>query len=132
MNINQIKNSRYLSRGDVGGGILVTIKDITQEDVAMEGEPEKLRWCMGFVEKEKKLVLNTTNAQLIAQYLKSEETDNWIGHKVVLYDDPTIAFGGKLVGGIRARAPKNQASKPIFTPPPPPVPAEPEDASEPF
>lgn len=29
---------------------------------------------------------------------------------MVLYDDPNVSFGGKLVGGIRVRAARNQAA----------------------
>lgn len=60
------------------------------------------------------MVLNSTNGQLIAQILKSDETDLWKGQKVVLYDDPSVSFGGKLTGGIRVRAPRGQAAaKPV-------------------
>ncbi len=48
--------------------------------------------------------MNSTNGQLIAQALKSEESSDWTGGKVVLYDDPSVSYGGKLVGGIRVRA----------------------------
>lgn len=135
MNIANLKNSRYLSRADVATPILVTIKSVVQEDVGMEGEAEKLRWVMYFAEAEKGLVLNSTNGQLIAQFLKSDETDHWIGQKVVLYDDPSVSFGGKLTGGVRARAPRGQAaaaSKPIFTPKPAPVEpvGEPDETSD--
>jgi hypothetical protein len=30
------------------------------------------------------------------------------GKKIVVYNDPTVMFGKKAVGGIRIRAPKNQ------------------------
>jgi hypothetical protein len=36
----------------------------------------------------------------------------------VLYVDPNVSYGGKVVGGIRVRAPKKSAAAP---PPPPPV-----------
>lgn len=88
--------------------MLVTIRQITQENVAKSGAPEELRWCIHFEECDKPAVLNSTNGQIIASIVKSEETDNWAGHKIVLYDDPTVSFGGKLVGGIRVRAPRNQ------------------------
>lgn len=139
LNINQLKQSRYLSQGDVGTGVLVTIKGVTQENVGLEGEPEKLRWVMTFAEAEKGLVLNSTNGQLIASFLKSDESDNWIGHKIVLFNDPTISFGGKLVGGIRVRAPRGQAaaaSKPIFqakpVQEPPPEASDPSGEQDPF
>lgn len=128
MNINQLKQSRFLTRADVGPGTLVTIKEIFQDNVAKEGAPEELRWCISFVELEKPMVLNSTNGQIIAQICKNEDTDHWAGHKVVLYDDPSVSFGGKLVGGIRARAPRNQpaqAPKPVARPAQPaPAPVE--------
>jgi hypothetical protein len=67
-----------------------------------------LKWCIAFPELEKPMVLNSTNGQIIAQITKSEDTDHWTGQKIVLYDDPTVSFGGKLTGGIRVRAPRNQ------------------------
>ncbi len=73
------------------------------------------------------MVLNNTNAQIIAMILKSEETDDWIGKQIVLYDDPNVSFGGKLVGGIRVRAPRVKAPlKGIPAPIAPVAPVEPE------
>lgn len=112
MHISQLKQSRFLTRAEVGRGALVTIKEIYQDNVAKEGAPEELRWCIAFDELEKPMVLNSTNGQIIAQITKNEDTDHWVGHKVVLYDDPSVSFGGKLVGGIRVRAPRNQPTTP--------------------
>ena len=103
MHINAIKQSKYLARNDVGSGLDVTIKGIDQANVAMEGEPPEMKYVLHFAEPIKPMVLNSTNAQLIALALKSEETDEWIGRKICLYDDPTVSFGGKLVGGVRCR-----------------------------
>ena len=116
MHISQLKQSRFLTRADVGRGMLLTIKDIRQENVAKEGAPEELRWVMEFNDYEKPMVLNATNGQAIAAICRNEETDNWIGHQIVCYDDPNVSFGGKLVGGIRVRAPRN-----VATPKPSPV-----------
>jgi hypothetical protein len=127
MHVSALKQSKFLTRSDVGQGKLVTIDQVFQENVAKEGAPEELKWCIQFAESEKPLVLNSTNGQLIAQITKQEDTDNWAGHKVVLYDDPSISFGGKLVGGIRVRAPRGQAAA---APKPAPRPA-PEKQAEP-
>jgi len=122
MNVNQLKQSKFLTRADVGRGILVTIHgDVYQENVAKEGAPEELRYCIGFHECEKPMVLNSTNGQMIAKITGSEESEKWNGFKIVLYDDPNVSFGGKLVGGIRVRAPKQAVAKPA-----PPPPAKPE------
>ncbi len=105
MNVNELKSSKFLKRSDVGAGVLVTIAAIDQQNVAKEGAPEELRWCMHFEELEKPMVLNSTNGQIIAAFTGSDDSEGWIGHKVVLYDDPNVSFGGKLVGGIRCRKP---------------------------
>lgn len=120
MHISGLKQSRFLTRADVGKGVLVTIANVYQDNVAKEGAPEELKWCIAFEELEKPMVLNSTNGQIIASICHSEETDNWTGHKIVLYDDPNISFGGKLVGGIRARAPRNIPAAPQQVNPVPP------------
>ena len=131
MHISALKQSKFLTRNDVGSGVLVTIRDVFQDNVAKEGAPEEMKWCLSFVEIEKPMVLNSTNGQLIAQITKSEETDTRPGHKIVLYDDPTVSFGGKLVGGIRVRAPRGQAAKAIAAQPKPaPAPAPQPEASD--
>lgn len=109
MHISALKQSKFLTRHDVGNGVLVTIKSLYQTNVSKEGAPEELRWALEFEEIDKPLICNSTNGQIISQIVKSEETDDWVGHKIVLYDDPTVSFGGKLTGGIRVRAPKGQA-----------------------
>lgn len=121
MHISKLKQSKFLTRAEVGKGTLLTIREITEENVAKEGAPEEFKYILYFDELEKGLVINSTNGQLIGSFL-GEETNDWTGHKVVLYDDPSISFGGKLVGGIRVRQPRLQAA--TRTPPPQPAPAQ--------
>lgn len=133
-NINEMKKSSFLKKEDCGTvGILVTIKDVIQENVAKEGAPEELKWCLLLQECEKPLVLNSTNIQLLAQICKSDQTEGWRGQRVVLYSDPSITYGGKLVGGIRVRAPRGQAAaKPSAAPAPAVAAPEPEQDDVPF
>jgi hypothetical protein len=112
MNIKQMKSSNFLKKEDVGAGALVTVRGVTQENVAMPGAEEELKWCLVVAEFEKPMVLNATNSQLIAAALGSEETDDWAGKKIVLYNDPNVSYAGKLIGGIRVRAPRNQPAPP--------------------
>lgn len=110
-NIAQMKESRFLKKEDCGAGILVTVHDCRQENLAMEGQPAEMEWCLYFSEPGvKPLVLKSTNAQIIAGFLGSTETDDWLGKKIVLYHDPSVSMRGKVVGGIRARAPRGQAA----------------------
>ena len=118
MNVSDLKTSKFLKQSDVGVGVLVTITCLTQENVAAEGAEPQEKACLHFQELEKPLVLNSTNGQIIAQItgISDDIEHGWIGKKIVLYADPNVSFGGKLTGGIRARAPKNQP-KPTYTPP---------------
>lgn len=106
MHVSELKNSRFLKQQDVGEGLLVTIAGVDQGNVNAEGAEEQLKWLMHFEELEKPLVLNSVNGQLLAKITGSEESEGWIGKKVVLYNDPNVSFAGKLTGGIRIRAPK--------------------------
>jgi hypothetical protein len=110
MHISSLKNSNFLKKEDCDPPVLVTISSVTQENVAKEGAPQELKWCLHLEEFDKPMVLNSTNGQLIARITGSEETDDWNGHRVVLYHDPSVSFGGKIIGGIRVRAPKKQVS----------------------
>jgi hypothetical protein len=132
MHISQFKTSKFLKKEDVGPGVLVTIDHIEQANVAMAGEPEDLKYVLIFEEDLKPMVLNTVNARLIALHLGSEETDDWHGQQITLYSDPSIMYGGKMIGGIRVRPkpsltaqPKRPAVKPAASvPATAPVPAK--------
>lgn len=128
--VSVLKKSSFLKKEDCGHGILVTIKEVAEENIAKEGAPVEYKWCLFTVEHEKPMVLNSTNGQLIAKIIGKNNTDDWAGHKIVLYDDPSVSFGGKITGGIRVRAPRGQAAKavqPAAKPAPEPQPEAPED-----
>lgn len=116
MNIKDLKQSRFLTQKDIDRPILVTIAGCEEVNVAKEGAEHEYRWTIRFRELEKPMVLNSTNGQIMAMVFGSEESDDWVGKKIVLYVDPTISFAGKLVGGIRCRAPRNQPVKPVSAP----------------
>ena len=105
-NIKDLKNSKFLTKNDCEPAILVTIKGCEEMDVSLESDPTDMKWCLAFEEQEKPMVLNITNGQIIAAITGQDETDEWIGQKIVLYNDPNVTYAGKLTGGIRARAMK--------------------------
>lgn len=115
--ISEMRESKFLKKDDVGRGTLATISGCQQHNVAMEGASPEHKWCLSFHELDKPLVLNSTNIQLCAQICGSEDTDDWSGKKIVLYTDPNVSYAGKLIGGIRVRAPKPSTAAPA----PPPV-----------
>lgn len=131
--VHEMLESKFLKKEDVGRGMLVTIAGVEQRNVAVHDAEPEMKWAIAFHETEKPMVLNSTNIQLIAKVTGSDDTDHWVGHKIVLYEDHNVSFGGKLVGGIRVRAPrpdaiaKHQASQPA---PPEPVWSEANGASD--
>jgi hypothetical protein len=113
-----MRDSKFLRKEDVGTGMLLTIEGCIQVNVAMSGAEPEMRWALTFEEEDRPMILRSTNAQMCAKIFGSDDTDDWTGQQIVLYDDPSIAFAGKIVGGIRVRAPrpKKPAPAPVQAP----------------
>ena len=111
--LSEMLPSRFLKKDDVPQPMLVTMNDLEQVNVAPDGKPAENKWTLSFGELDKPLVLNSTNMNAIAA-VYGDDSDGWLGKQIVLYHDPNVSFGGKLVGGLRLRAPKNvkPAAKP--------------------
>lgn len=110
MHVSQLVNSKYLKQSDFERPALMTIDRVQQETMQRDDGDDELKWVMYFREAEKGLVMNLTNGQLAARALGSDDSDDWIGRQIVVYTDPNVSFGGKVVGGLRLRAPKQQGA----------------------
>lgn len=115
MRIGELTNSKFLKKDDFPEAKLLTVRDVQKENVAPPNQPKKERGVMYFNEVEKGMVLNSTNLKRAALALNSEDTDDWLGKKIVVYFDENVEFGGDIVGGLRLRAFK---AKPKNLPPP--------------
>jgi hypothetical protein len=126
---SEMRESKFLKQADIGAGALMTVTGCEPHNVAKEGADPENKWCLMFEESEKPLVLNGINIQLCEKIFGSDDTDEWVGKRIVLYVDPNVAYQGKVTGGIRVRAPKvqNQAAKPAR---PVPVPAPVEELTD--
>lgn len=116
--LNEMIESKFIKKDDVGDGILVTITGVDRYNVAMQGAPEELKWCLDFREIEKPLVLNVTNMRVIETTLGSDNTDDWIGKQIVLYNDPSVMYKGEIKGGVRVRASRRPQPVPKVSPQP--------------
>lgn len=114
MHIDDLKESKYLTKHDVEPELTATIMGIGKENLARDNDPPEFKYILNFKEC-KPLVLNSTNGQLTALALGSPETDDWIGKQVTMYNDRTVSYAGKLTGGVRIRpdAPKQSTQKPV-------------------
>lgn len=109
--IGEMIESKYLKQSDVEEETEVTIVKVGQINVAREDQEPDMKWAVRFQEFKKPMVLNSTNIQLLAKACDSEDSDDWAGKKVVIYTDPNVSFGGKLVGGLRVKIPVKGSTK---------------------
>ena len=115
-NINQMVASKYLKTADVPDPVIVTIVGVKQVNMAKDDEAPEMKWAIKFQEFDQPMVLNSTNLHIAAKVLGSNETDDWKGKEIILFTDPSVSFGGQVVGGLRFRgqekAPVKAAPKP--------------------
>lgn len=107
--ISEMLPSTYLKQADIDQDYIVTVAKIEQKNVAPGDADPEMKWTVKFREFEKPMVLNSTNIQLMAAACDSDDTDHWIGKEVIVYTDPNVSYGGKLVGGLRIRKHKQAA-----------------------
>ncbi len=107
-NINDLMQSKYLKKADLGPNLaaLFTVKGGELKNVAQENAAPDRKWVVSFVETEKTLPLNKTNLVDFAAAMNSQDTDGWVGKKIVVYFDENVRFKGEKVGAVRVRAPK--------------------------
>lgn len=92
MNVNLIYPSKYLKAADLGERqVTVTIKSAAMEDLGYGAEKER-KLVIYFERATKGLILNRTNAMIIAS-MYTPETDNWVGNAIILYSARVKAFG---------------------------------------
>lgn len=97
MRVGDAFPSKWLKASDLQGRAhKVVIGDVVMEDV---GDGEKP--LLYFKGKKKGLVLNKTNAEVIASYF-GDEMDMWSDREIEIYPDKTH-YQGKLVDCIRVR-----------------------------
>lgn len=106
MKASTVGNSggKWLKSSDVEKPAIVTISGATEEELQnLEGKKDN-RIALSFEEDLPGLILNQTNKFfLIDAY--GDETDDWIGKKIVIYV-ANIPYQGKMVSGLRVRLPK--------------------------
>lgn len=115
--VKDMIQSKFLRKEDFDEDQICTIKDVKLENVGKDDSPEE-RWVLFFRERDKGMVLNITTIRVLeAAY--GGDSDHWVGNKVLVYVDPNVSFGGKIVGGLRLRTPKKTAPPPATKMAPP-------------
>lgn len=120
MNINNAFPSTYLKAADLQGkSVNIAIERVQFEEL---GGEHKL--IVYFIGSDRGLVLNKTNANIIAE-MHGPETDDWHGKKITLYP-ARVEFQGKIVDAIRVKLaqadrPAAVSQAPLNKPAPPPA-----------
>lgn len=111
-------SAHFLKAADlVGkGAVRVTIASVTTESFADDGSRPKL--VMGFQGKQKKLVVNRSNAEALAAVF-GDDCDGWLGREVTL-STRRVLFRGQMVDSIAVDIVHGTAPR---TPAPPSQPA---------
>jgi len=92
---------RFLAAEELPGEVKLTIKSI-QHEKAFNGKEEEAVPVLHFEKTEKGLVLNRTNARLIAKVLRSPYQEDWIGKEITIFPTKVKAFGD-TVDAIRVK-----------------------------
>src|SRR5712675_2810489 len=106
--------SKYLKAADFPAPKLLTIERVEEEEM-QDGNAKLVAY---FTECEPGIVLGKTTIEQIVEALGSDETDDWIGCPIAVYNDPSVMFGGKKTGGIRFRKAKGNHARKAVTPKP--------------
>lgn len=111
--ISSVFGGGFLKSEEIAGKrVAATIESV---DVKEFEDGKKL--VVHFVGKEKSLVCNKTNANIIAEIAGSDDTDYWEGKRIVLYTKK-VEMGGRLVPAIRVELPEQERPAPKPAPKP--------------
>jgi hypothetical protein len=104
----KLTNPNYIGSHDFQPGqeLTVTIEGVTNEMVkCFDGKQLKEESCIVVRLKgaKKPMILNKTNAKIIAKNLESNYIEDWVGKQITLYVAKVRAFG-EFVEAIRVKA----------------------------
>jgi len=102
MKIDAMLPSKYLKQSDVDGEVVVTVTALKKINVALADAPAEFKWVIQFSEFDKPMVLNATNLKRLFKAL-GDDTDDWIGGKMILFVDENVEYAGNITGGLRLK-----------------------------
>jgi hypothetical protein len=123
MTVDQLFPSRWLKSSDIGSNPrTATITKIDFEEV---GQDRDRKAILSFQNTKKRMILNRTNAQILAN-LYGKEVQNWIGKRITLYC-AEVQFRGTPCLAVRIREQVPGATKENSQSAPAPKAARPEN-----
>ena len=110
-------NYEYLGTYSLEDGkdLILTIKDTEQKEVSGAGGRKEVCFTINFMEDEKPMILNRTNAKIIEKIHKTPFVEEWSGKKIQLYSKKVDAFGTMTTGlRIREFVPKTETESDLL------------------
>src|SRR5688572_11053384 len=93
MRISDLYPSKYVKASDLNGKtVTLTIKELRPEEMTNHANEKERKPVLYFERATKGLVLNRTNAMIIA-HLYGDESDDWRGCRITIYPTKVRAFG---------------------------------------
>jgi hypothetical protein len=117
---DELYGSRFLSATDLKGPVTATIERVEEETFARDGKPARPKAVLYFKNAKKGVVLNKTNANVLAQAF-GKDMKKWPGKRTDIKPETTI-FGGKPVPALRLYPASNGDAHIAPPEPPPPEP----------
>lgn len=116
MNINDMYPSRYLKASDLKGQpATLTIAGVEMVLMEQNDGSSKEKPVLSFRGTERQMVLNVTNARMLAE-LFGPETDSWVGQQFVIASQ-RVSFGNRIVDAIRVMGKADRKAQPVAPPP---------------
>ena len=106
MTVSDLFPSKYLAKEDVPQPTVATIQSVTQVEMNDNGA-KRMKPILMLSTFGKPMVLNKLNASSIAA-IYGGDTSAWIGKPIEVFVDPNVMMQGRMVGGLRLRAPTRQ------------------------
>lgn len=116
MKLGEVFSGNFLKSDDLKGAS----PTVTISQVELKEFDDGKKIVLHFAGKDKQLVINKTNASIIAENLGSDDTDDWTGKRIQLCVKK-VEFQGKLVPAIRVVLQEQPITAPVPKPTPKPV-----------
>jgi hypothetical protein len=136
MRKEQAMPSKYLGKVDFPQPTLVTISRVDLQEVKNDSGNFETKAVMYVsnpsnveLDTARGIILNVGNWDSCEEISGQPDSDDWCGTEIVVYEDPSVMFAGKKVGGLRIRAKNTSAPLGPAVPakveePPPPTTAD--------
>lgn len=103
MKAKDVFPSKYLKSEDIDAPLELTVQRVVLETMVSRTGEDEQKPVMYFEGGKRGLVLNQTNWNTMVRVTGEHDSDDWYGHKVVLYVDHNIQAFGDIVSGLRLR-----------------------------